>query len=62
MRIAVAGEGPQVDLYAMGEFDAELAMDWEDATDEDVRAFEQAYEAEYEQRLAEFFNATLRQP
>lgn len=53
LRLAVRSEGPQLDVHAMGEFAADREMDWENASPEDHRRYEQEYQAEYERRMAE---------
>lgn len=53
LRLAVRSEGPQIDIYAQGEFDVERDFDWENATDEDYERFDREYQAEYERRMEE---------
>ncbi|MFT4745015.1 MAG: hypothetical protein ACI9AD_000863 [Nitriliruptoraceae bacterium] len=53
LRVAVRSEGPQIDVYAPGEFEADRAMDWERATDEDYQRYEREFQAEYQQRTDE---------
>ena len=53
LRLAVRSEGPQIDVYAQGEFDIEKEFDWENATADDHRRFDEAYQAEYERRMDE---------
>ncbi|MFT5563711.1 MAG: hypothetical protein ACI970_000424 [Myxococcota bacterium] len=53
LRVAVRSEGPQIDVYAPGEFEADRAMDWERATDEDYQRYDRDFQAEYQQRTDE---------
>ena len=53
LRLAVRSEGPQIDVYAAGEFPIEREMDWENATQEDYERFDREYQAEYERRMDE---------
>lgn len=53
LRLAVRSEGPQIDVYAAGEFAVEREMDWENATQEDYERFDREYQAEYERRMDE---------
>jgi uncharacterized secreted protein with C-terminal beta-propeller domain len=53
LRVAVRSEGPQIDVHAPGEFEADRAMDWERATDEDYQRYEREFQAEYQQRTDE---------
>lgn len=53
LRLAVRSEGPQIDVYAQGEFDIEREFDWENATDEDYERFDREYQAEYQRRMDE---------
>ncbi len=53
LRLAVRSEGPQVDVYAQGEFDVERDFDWETATQDDMERFDREYQAEYQRRMDE---------
>lgn len=53
LRLAVRSEGPQVDVAAMGEFEADREMDFDSASEQDVVEYERRYQEEYERRMAE---------
>lgn len=52
LRLAVRSEGPQVDVSAMGQFDADRDIDFDTATEQDFVEYERRYQEEYEQRMA----------